>query len=129
MKRRTTFDNIIILFLITVLIDLNIDNFTHQENFYLGTSDINGNDDRVRITPTTDYPWSAIVKLHITWDGQSTLGSGAMIDKNHVLTAGHCVYSQSQGGWADSIKIVPGADNGNEPFGHAWATNMRCYSR
>jgi len=108
---------------------LNIDNFTHQENFYLGTSDINGNDDRVRITPTTDYPWSAIVKLHITWDGQSTLGSGAMIDKNHVLTAGHCVYSQSQGGWADSIKIVPGADNGNEPFGHAWATNMRCYSR
>jgi len=52
-----------------------------------------------------------------------------MIDKNHVLTAGHCVYSHSRGGWANSIKAVPGADNGHEPYGHAWAINMRSYSR
>lgn len=100
-----------------------------DDNSFIVLSDVSGTDDRVRITPTTDYPWSTIVKLFITWDGYSTFGSGTMIDKNRVLTAGHCVYSQSHGGWADSIKVVPGADNGNEPFGHAWAINMRCYSR
>ena len=86
-----------------------------------------GDDDRVRITPTTSYPWSAIVKLHIAAGGYYTFGTGALIDKNHVLTAGHCVYSHLHGGWADSIKVVPGEDNGNEPFGYAWAINLRCY--
>lgn len=97
-------------------------------NSQLFTSDIIGEDDRIRITPTTPYPWSAIVKLYMTWGSDVYIGTGAMIDKNHVLTAGHCVYAHSNGGWADSVKVVPGADNGNEPFGHAWAENMRCYS-
>jgi len=107
----------------------NVPESSENDNSILLPSDVSGTDDRVRITPTTDYPWSSIVKLFITWDGYSTFGSGTMIDKNHVLTAGHCVYSQSHGGWANSVKVVPGADNGNEPFGHAWAINMRCYSR
>ena len=87
-----------------------------------------GSDDRVRITPTTSYPWSTIVKLHITWNNYSTIGTGVLINKNHVLTAGHCVYSHTHGGWANSIKIVPGEDNGNEPYGHVWAIKMRCYN-
>lgn len=86
-------------------------------------------EDRIRITPTTSYPWSSIVRLFVTWGTYNSYGTGVMIDKNHVLTAGHCVYSHSRGGWADSIKAVPGADNGNEPYGHAWAINMRSYSR
>ncbi len=86
-----------------------------------------GADDRERITSTTSYPWSTIVKLHITWGAYTTFATGALIDKNHVLTAGHCVYSHSLGGWADSIRVVPGEDNGNEPFGYAWAIKMRCY--
>jgi len=87
-----------------------------------------GNDDRVRITPTTSYPWSAIVKLYMTWGEDTFFATGAMIDENHVLTAGHCVYSHLHGGWADSIKVVPGEDNGQEIFGHAWVINIRCYS-
>ncbi|MHA2391596.1 MAG: trypsin-like serine peptidase [Promethearchaeota archaeon] len=86
-----------------------------------------GDDDRVRVTPTNLYPWSTIVKLYITWGSYNTFGTGAIIDKKHVLTAGHCVYSHSRGGWADTIKVVPGADNGYEPYGHAWAINMRSY--
>ncbi len=86
-----------------------------------------GTDDRERITSTTSYPWSTVAKLHITWGEYTTFATGALIDKNHVLTAGHCVYSHSHGGWADSIRVVPGEDNGNEPFGYAWAIKMRCY--
>ncbi|MHA2182866.1 MAG: trypsin-like serine protease [Promethearchaeota archaeon] len=94
----------------------------------LSTSNVIGEDNRVRVTATDSYPWSAIVKLYITWGSDVYIGSGTMIDKNHVLTAGHCVYSHSRGGWADSVKIIPGADNGNEPFGHAWAIDTRSYS-
>ncbi len=45
-----------------------------------------------------------------------------------MLTAGHCVYYLAKGGWADSIKVVPAMDNGNEPYSHAWATDMRVYA-
>ena len=100
-------------------------NIQHEQEPTL--ANVIGDDDRVRITPTTSYPWSAIVKLHIACDGYYTFGTGALIDKNHVLTAGHCVYSHLNGGWADSIKVVPGEDNGDEPFGHAMAINLRCY--
>lgn len=92
-------------------------------------NDVIGEDDRIRVNPTTSYPWSAVVKLYINWEGYSTFSTGTMIDKNHVLTAAHCVYSQDRGGWVESIKVVPGANNGNEPYGHAWATDIRCYSR
>jgi V8-like Glu-specific endopeptidase len=88
-----------------------------------------GTDNRIRITPTTSYPWSTIVKLFITWGAYNTYGTGVLIDENHVLTAGHCVYSHSRGGWADNIKVVPGADNGNEPYGHAWAIDVRSFSK
>ncbi|MFX1478140.1 MAG: trypsin-like serine protease [Promethearchaeota archaeon] len=93
----------------------------------LNTNGIIGLDDRVRITPTTMSPWSSIVKFYTNWGGYDSYGTGAMIDKNHVLTVAHCVYSQSLGGWADSVKVVPGADNGYEPYGYAWAINIRTY--
>ena len=86
-----------------------------------------GSDDRVRITPTTSYPWSTIVKLHMTWNEYSNYATGVLINKNHVLTAGHCVYSHLHGGWPNSIKVVPGEENGNEPYGHAWVVKMRTY--
>ena len=58
-----------------------IPEFSENDNSILIPSDINGVDDRIRITPTTDYPWSSIVKIFVTWDGYSTYGSDTMIDK------------------------------------------------
>jgi len=95
----------------------------------INSSSVIGEDNRVRITPTDFYPWSSVVKLHINFGSYSTFGSGVLIDKSHVLTAAHCVYSYSSGVWAESIKVVPGQDFGFEPFGHAWATNYRCYNQ
>lgn len=49
-----------------------------------------GNDDRQRITNTAPYPWRTIVELRIVAADGTTLGcTGALIDPNHVLTAGH----------------------------------------
>ncbi|MFX1487577.1 MAG: hypothetical protein ACFFBI_00395, partial [Promethearchaeota archaeon] len=58
-----------------------------SEKTDLNTNGIIGLDDRVRITPTTMSPWSSIVKFYTNWGGYASYGTGAMIDKNHVLTA------------------------------------------
>ncbi|TFG28404.1 MAG: trypsin-like serine protease [Promethearchaeota archaeon] len=86
-------------------------------------------DDLIKVTPTTSFPWRSIVKLYITFGETTCIGSGAIIDESHVLTAGHCVYNHVHGGWADSIKVIPGMDDGSEPYGHAWAIAMRTYNR
>ncbi|TKJ22568.1 MAG: hypothetical protein CEE43_06670 [Promethearchaeota archaeon Loki_b32] len=117
--------NLLILSSYSCKIDKN-NNYHHSGEPLL--NNVIGSDDRERITPTTTYPWSTIVKLYITWGSYNTFATGAVIDKNHVLTAGHCVYSHTYGGWADSIKVVPGAESGIEPFGHVWSIEMRCYN-
>lgn len=135
-KKCINYRRIILSFTLSFLFIFSINNYNSSESYapidssksHPLPSNIIGEDDRVRVSPTTSYPWSAIVKLRATWGTDVYISSGAMIDKNHVLTAGHCVYSHSRGGWADSVKVIPGADSGIEPFGYAWPLNIRCYN-
>jgi glutamyl endopeptidase len=95
------------------------------------SSDLLGPDDLTRVNDTTVFPFSAVVKIvaklnetHVVW------GSGAMIDSNHVLTAGHVVYDAMNGGWREDVTIIPGKNGTGtslmeEPFGRAYATIMR----
>jgi len=91
-------------------------------------------DDRVRITPTTPYPWRTIAKLFITAaDSSHWVCSGGIIGSSsghgfHVLTAGHCVYMHDHGGWVSSIEVIPGLDQTYMPFYHAWAKKIRTYT-
>ncbi|HPJ83463.1 MAG TPA: CARDB domain-containing protein, partial [Methanothrix sp.] len=92
-------------------------------------------DDRVQIADTTVYPWRTICRLIIAFPDSSDeyIGSGAIIGCDdghgyHVLTAGHCVYDSSLGGWASSIKVVPGLDGNYMPYYYSWATYLRSYT-
>lgn len=38
-------------------------------------------------------------------------------NRSVIFTAGHCVYNEENGGWADSLNFVPAYYNGNAPFG------------
>ena len=63
--------------------------------------------------------------------------TGSLIGGKHVLTAGHCLFKSSLGGWATSIRAMPGLD-GKIP-GHLmwillnhsvrllWSRNARLY--
>ena len=88
-------------------------------------------DDRIKISPTNDYPWRTICKLYITFpDGNNFVASGVIVGRSdgigfHCLTAGHCVYRKEFGGWADKIEVIPALDNDYTPFYIARATLIK----
>ncbi len=85
-----------------------------------------GQDDRVRITNTKATPWKRICHLKIqTATGKFYLGTGFFIGPRTIVTAGHCVYIHSQGGWAQKITVTPGRNATETPFKSYTATSFR----
>ncbi|MEM1450394.1 MAG: serine protease [Planctomycetota bacterium] len=84
-----------------------------------------GRDDRVQVTSVTRIPWRMICQLLITRsDGQQSRCTGWFISPRTVMTAGHCVFSHSGGGWARSIEVVPGMNGSFRPYGSATGTRF-----
>ncbi len=91
-----------------------------------GPESIVGPDDRVRISPASRAPWRWICSLDITaQSGARFIGTGWFIGPHTLMTAGHCVYMHEEGGWARSIRVVPGRDASSSPYGSATATSFR----
>lgn len=79
-----------------------------------------GKDDRVQITDTTRFPYSAIVLIRIYSTAEDLVGkscTGWMIGPSTLATAAHCIYND---GYPHHIIVKPGmnsdADN-QTPFG------------
>ncbi|HHK5599869.1 trypsin-like serine peptidase [Bacillus cereus group sp. BceL035] len=90
-------------------------NFNYPSNIL--THSIIGRDDRIRVTDTTLYPYRAIVHLVIQFNGQEVYGcTGALISKDTVFTAGHCVYNKKLGGWAKNVIVTPGRNGNQAPY-------------
>ncbi len=78
------------------------------------------------VTPTLGSPLARVVELQVTYpDGRTAVGSGAMIDRSHVLTAAHVLYSATDGGYATSVTAMPGEQQGSAPFGVAYGIKER----
>ena len=84
-----------------------------------------GEDDRVRITDTTAFPWRAIAYLELYYDAEGDVGqcTGTFIGPDAVLTAAHCLWN-SERGWVDRVRVVPGKNGRDEPFGSEWASGF-----
>lgn len=89
-------------------------------------SAIIGADDRIRITNTDEYPWSAHVEL-TTNNGYGC--SGALISPFHVLTAAHCVDPDLDGAPVGDSGMTarPGRDENELPFCSVGSTKVRVY--
>jgi V8-like Glu-specific endopeptidase len=88
-----------------------------------------GRDNRKVVNDTTLQPVRAITKIYMTFpNGKTYSCSGAMIAAKYVLTAGHCVHSKNDGGWATRVEVIPGMNDSYKPYGSAFATNLRSYS-
>jgi V8-like Glu-specific endopeptidase len=81
------------------------------------------------VSPSAGYPFTSICKVNIWFpDGGEYVGSGAVVDSFHVMTAGHVVYDAGHGGWAKWIEVVPEMSGSSQPFGDAWMTHELTYT-
>ncbi len=84
-----------------------------------------GPDDRKRVTPTNRWPWSVHGHMRMRFpNGKTYIGTGTVVNRHHVLTAGHCIYSKRDGGWATSVSFEAARDDGARPFGTQFATRL-----
>ena len=85
-----------------------------------------GTDDRVRINSTAAHPWRMNCSLLIeSKTGKFYVGTGWFISPRTVMTAGHCVYLHDEGGWAKSVRVMPGRNGSSLPYGSATGTHLR----
>lgn len=81
------------------------------------------------IAANAGYPYTSIVEIQATFpDGKTFVGSGAMVDSFHVLSAGHMVYDAGHGGWATKVTAIPELNGTSQPFGSAQMTYERTYN-
>lgn len=82
-------------------------------------------DQRIKVSNTQAFPYSAVVCVRSTFpNGEISQGSGGMIGKDSVLTAGHCIFNKSKGGWATSVEVSPGQVGSFRPYGTAQKTRL-----
>jgi V8-like Glu-specific endopeptidase len=82
--------------------------------------------DNRRIFQDTSYPWGT-VGLVQTPHGT---GSGVMIGPRHLLTVSHVIdWNVAPRFAANWVKFTPSYFDGNEPFGHAFSTNIYWFNK
>jgi V8-like Glu-specific endopeptidase len=74
------------------------------------------------------FPWQTNCKLFFTTANGNFVASGTLIHPRYVITAGHCVYDHdNNAGFADSMTVVPGYDEGFAAFGAAQAVRFTTF--
>ncbi|MBD3169452.1 MAG: T9SS type A sorting domain-containing protein [candidate division Zixibacteria bacterium] len=81
-----------------------------------------------RVYNQESFPYRVNCKIFMTFPYGQYVGSAALIDNNHAITAGHCVYMSDAGGWATSIELVPAYENGYAPYGRAYSTQLMSWT-
>lgn len=101
----------------------NFDQMPMAASVHFGTGPqetVCGRDGRVEVGASGTPPWRMICQLFITMsNGTQSRGTGWLISPRTVMTAGHCVHSAPNGGWVQSIEVVPGMSGNLRPYGSA----------
>ncbi len=82
-------------------------------------------DERQKVVDTSGLPFKAICKLlTISAGGRHLVGTGWLTHSNKLYTAGHNVFDHDEGGWMQSVVVVPGMAGENEPIGRYTAAEL-----
>lgn len=77
-----------------------------------------------RVAQTDNLPYATVGKMFMAFDNKNYVGTGWVFAEKAVFTAGHCVFSSKDGGWADKILFIPQYDNGSATVGRWTATTI-----
>jgi len=91
---------------------------TGNTNGGVSTEQVIGSDNRTKVSDTTQFPYSAIAFIQLTFPSGIYTCTGALIDKDSVLTAAHCLNFQE--GTEESVisaTVSPGLNNDIPYFG------------
>lgn len=78
---------------------------------------------REHVEDTTVNPYRWVVNLEVTWPNTDFgICSGWLFEDSVIATAGHCVYDEGRGGWADLILATPGRNSKPSPFPYPQCT-------
>ena len=99
-------------------------NWIEAEN-ELTPESVCGIDERKKVVATNQLPYIAICKLYMeASNGRTYVGSGWLVSEDKLYTAGHCVYNHSNGGWKESIIVIPAKSGLSEPYGRYEAVSL-----
>lgn len=93
----------------------------------IGRESVIGSDNRTKVNPTTVFPARAIGQITFTQRGGNFICSGWLVNKNTVVTAGHCVHegdTSSASGWSTNVRFYPGRNGASNPYGSCSATKL-----
>lgn len=82
-----------------------------------------GEDDRLRIRNTTQYPFRTIGQLFSVNDKEEWSGCTAtLVGPRTIITAAHCLYDHETGGWLTDYEFYPAmSDINTAPYGkYGW---------
>ena len=84
-----------------------------------------GSDGREQVTNYSAFPYTAICYIITKWpNGRTTSGTGWLFNKDSMVTSAHCVYNEDFGGGAVAMKVYPGKNGLNLPFGEIRGTRF-----
>ncbi len=90
------------------------------------TQRIIGTDERQRISDTRSTPWKAICYIEMSFPKGNKIATAEFVHPRVLLSNSHCVYQAALGGWAKSIRVVPGKNGSSEPYGSQYAARFAC---
>ena len=95
----------------------------------LGLTGVAGSYDTARVPNRNVFPYTAVGKLFMTFDGANYVGSAWVIGQSAIFTAGHCIFDDgAEDGWADRVLFIPQYHQGQEPIGRWAATRLHTLS-
>lgn len=88
-------------------------------------TDIIGEENRVKVPDTTQYPYKTICLLIINYPKEiGCMGTGVLIGKKTLLTVAHNLYNKDKGGYATSIAVYPATYGTTDPYGSTAISNF-----
>ena len=83
-----------------------------------------GQDDLVRIDPTTNYPDRAVARINFFAPAtqQNLKCTGFLVSKNLVATEGGCVHYRGE--WARNVRVTPAQNGFSRPYGECRGVSL-----